>query len=211
MVRAVGVPTRDGNLLKNGSFEASPGFAQSVQGEMPPGWERTQVTPDLYSSDRSFGLQSSISGIFDGLGWVAAWSDADEVFAQRLTSPLTLGAEYTLDAYLLQASRDDLDSPGDYDIVLNSSNTLMHAEELAAFDPNTDFDQWEFRSTTFTAPSNSDALPWLFRPYTMSPPKSSYPGIDALSLVPEPAGFTLLGLSMLYLRQSIGPRGRNAV
>jgi hypothetical protein len=70
------------NLLVNGSFEAPAGFAQGTQGVMPPAWNVTNHTPDLFSSDGSFGLSptqfNNFTGVTaqQGLGWVAGYSGA---------------------------------------------------------------------------------------------------------------------------------------
>ena len=175
-------------LFDNPSFEAPVGFSLGQQGNMPPNWSRTIPSPDLWSSDGSFGLGSgsydNFAGVtaYDKLGWVAGWSLVPEVFSQQLSAPLTPGEDYTLSAYMIQAKRSDLDNPGGYTILLNSVNSLMGAAEVATLAPTTDSDQWEFRSTTLTLPDNAeDDLSWIiFLPYATE--GTSYPGLDAVSL-----------------------------
>lgn len=191
------------DLLVNGSFEAPAGLQPGNQGVMPPDWYATYESPDLYSSDGSFALPPDINGnftgvtAFDGLGWVAGggWP-LFESFAQQLQTSLTPGADYKLEAYLIQAKRSDLDNPGGYDILLNASNELAGAVQIATFAATTDSDEWEFRDASFTAPANADVLPWIiFRPSG----NYSYSGMDKLSLVPEPATLSLLALGGVAL------------
>ncbi len=183
------------NLVTNGSFEAPPGFALGAQGVMPPGWVATNLTPDLYSTDGSFGLAPGYAGNFpgvaaqNGLGWVAGASGISETFAQELGAPLTPGVEYSISAYLMQAERFDLNHTGAYEILLNSSNSFSGAVLAATWDPTTGSDSWEYRNAIFTAPANASLLPWLiFRPYA-SGSSTAYPGLDnvVLAAVPEPS------------------------
>jgi hypothetical protein len=176
------------NLLTNGSFEAPAGYFTGAQGVMPPSWNITNLTPDLYSSDGSFGLPPSGFGNFpgvtaqQGLGWVAGSSGSIESFSQQLAAPLSPNEPYTFNGYLMQARRADLDNPGAYNILLNSTNSLAGAVAVATLDPTTNADDWEFRSETFTAPANAGSLPWMIlRPYA-SGPGGSYPGLDNVSL-----------------------------
>lgn len=192
------------SLITNGSFEASTGFAVGQEGVMPPSWVVTKLTPDLYSSG-SFGLPPDTFGNFtgvtaqDSLGWVAGWSDFDESFAQQLGNPLTPGAEYEISGYLRQAVRSDLNKPGAYRILLNTSNSLTGAVEVASWGPTTTgANSWEFRTATFAAPSNAGSLPWLiFRPYGAG----AYPGLDnvVLTAVPEPSNAALLSTILVSL------------
>lgn len=206
-------PNASADLITNGSFEAPPGFAVGQQGVMPPGWEVTNPSPDLYSSDGSFGLLPAVLGNFtgvtaqDGLGWVAGWSSFQESFAQNLSTPLNPGTEYELSGYLRQALRSDLKNPGAYKILLNSSNSFGGALEVASWAPTTGAGFWEFRTATFTAPSNANVLPWLiFQPYAAEAGQA-YPGLDNLVLtaVPEPSSAALLStilVSLLATRRS---------
>lgn len=195
------------DLIANGSFEASPGYAFGQQGAVPPSWFVTYETPDLYSTDGSFGLLPSTGGNFagvsasDGLGWVAGWSFFQESFAQSLATPLNPGGQYEISGYLRQAVRNDLNNPGAYRILLNDSNSLTGAFEVAVWNPTTGADVWELRTASFTAPSNANSLPWLiFQPYD-SGAGGSYTGLDNVTLtaVPEPASITLLASILIPL------------
>ncbi len=195
------------NLITNGSFEAPAGFAVGQQGVMPPSWVVTNVTPDLYSTDGSFGLSPNAFGNFpgvtaqNGLGWVAGWSLYPESFAQNVGTLLTPGVEYQIGGYLRQALRSGLDSPGAYDILLNSSNSLTGSVAVARWAPTTDANSWEFRTATFTAPLNANDLPWLiFRPYDGGS-LTTYPGLDNVTLiaVPEPSSIALLSTILVSL------------
>lgn len=195
------------NLLANGSFESPAGYALGQQGILPVEWNVTNVTPDMYSSDASFGLNPNVLGNFtgvtaqDGLGWVAGWSSFAESFAQNLGTALTPGTSYSLSGYLRQAKRSDLDNPGAYNIFLNSTNTMAGAQQVASWSPTTGANFWEFRSTSFVAPANASLLPWIiFEPYE-SGPGSAYPGLDNVILtpVPEPATIAALGAGALAI------------
>ncbi|MBM4231517.1 MAG: hypothetical protein FJ184_12355 [Gammaproteobacteria bacterium] len=195
-------------LITNGSFEAPTGFAVDAQGSMPPSWFVTNMSPDLYSTDGLFGLSPNAFGNFtgvtaqSGLGWVAGWTDVTESFAQNLNTLLTPGLEYQIDGYLRQAVRSDLNNPGAYRILLNSSNSLAGAVEVASWGPTTaGANSWEFRTATFAAPSNADSLPWLiFRPYA-SGLGGAYPGLDnvVLTAVPEPSSTALVSAILVSL------------
>jgi hypothetical protein len=183
-------PSAWADLLANGSFEAPAGFAQGAQAAAPPGWKATYSSPDLYSSDGSFGLPPGTYGNFtgvtaqQGLGWVAGWSVVIGSFGQQLPTTLTPNAEYALSGFLIQAKRGDLDHPGAYDLLLNSTNSLAGAVVVATLDPTTDSDNWEFVAETFTAPANAGELPWIiFRSYGPEG-GGAYPGLDNISLVP---------------------------
>lgn len=207
--------------ILNGSFEASAGYFQTQQGVMPPNWVATKQSPDLYSTNGSFGLAPSDYGNFtgasaqDGLGWVAGWSLVEETFAQNLATTLTPGAEYSISGYLLQSKRPDLDNPGGYSILLNSTNSFSGPlVQVATWQPTTNSDSWEYRNATFTAPTNANSLNWIiFRPYD-SGSGSAYPGLDNVSLtagpgvslnaVPEPSSCLFVATSMItfvYVRR----------
>lgn len=207
-------------LITNGSFEAPTGLAVGQQGVMPPGWIITNSTPnstpDLYSTDGSFGLLPTAFGNFTGvtaqhgLGWVAGWSNTTETFAQILGALLTPSVEYEISGYLRQAIRSDLNNPGTYRILLNSSNSLAGAVEVASWAPTTDANAWEFRTATFTAPLNANDLPWLiFRPYN-SGTGGAYPGLDnvVLTAVPEPSSAALLSTILVSLIATRHSRNR---
>lgn len=200
------------DLLLNGSFEAPSGYAQGAQGVMPPNWQATDSTsPDLYSSDGSFGLSPSAFGNFvgvvaqDGLGWVAgagASSWGYESFGQLLANPLLPNSQYSLTAYLHQSTRSDLNNPGAYEIMINQANTLVGAVPLVSLDPTTGSGNWEFRTSSFMTPANSISLPWLiFRPYASGPTGTfSYPGLDnvVLTAVPEPSTLLTLVIGLCW-------------
>jgi hypothetical protein len=186
------------NLLTNGSFEAPSGFAQATQGVMPPAWNGTNHTPDLFSTDGSFGLSptqfNNFTGVTaqHGLGWVAGYSGLSEAFGQQLATMLAPNEPYAFNGYVIQATRPDLDVTGAYDILLNSTNSLAGAVLVATLDPTTNANNWELRSETFTAPANAGSLPWIiFRSYA-SGPGASYPGLDNASLTAvAPSGVAL--------------------
>lgn len=210
------------DLITNGSFEAPAGFAVGQQGVMPPGWVITNVTPDLYSTDGSFGLPPTFLGNFPGvtaqhgLGWVAGWANLSESFAQNLGTSLTPGEEYQIGGYLRQALRSDLNNPGAYRILLNSSNSLAGSVEVASWAPTTGADSWEFRTATFTAPLNANDLPWIiFQPY-VGGAGGAYPGLDnvtlsAVSAVPEPSSAALLSTILVSLIATYRSRNRRTM
>jgi hypothetical protein len=200
------------NLITNGSFEAPAGFHQDEQGVMPPDWNATQETPDLYSSDGSFGLAPSDFDNFTGvtaqhgLGWVAGWSAATESFGQQLAATLTPDAPYTFSGYLHRPNPAVwFENPGAYDILLGSTNSLAGAVVVATLDPTSGSDDWEFVSETFTAPASAGDLPWIiFRPYG-SGLTGSYPGLDNISLSAASAAPPGIGLFNVTQPTAAGP------
>ena len=205
------------NLIRNASFETVPN-ANNGQGIMPSDWISTNVTPDTYSNDGSYGLGPAANGnftgatAFDGIRWVAAWSLAAERFAQVLTAPLVGGQTYDFSAYLLQAVRGDLDHVGGYALYLTSdaSGDISSGALLGSIGPTTDSDDWEFASLTFVAPDDADSLPVLVFSPLENGSGGVYPGLDKISLtaVPVPAavwlfGSALAGLGWLRRKQTI--------
>ncbi len=186
------------NLIVNGSFEDIEGPAYE-QGILPPPWVQvSSVLPnaDTYSNDGSYGLYpddlGNFSGVtaFDGIRWVAGWSQHPESFGQYLNTPLTPGRQYEISAHLIQAKRSDLDNPGGYKLLLVDGVLPTASAVLGTLAPTTDSDSWEPRTMTFTAPANAASLPLLvFEPYASEPSAWAYPGIDSVSLmlVPEQA------------------------
>jgi hypothetical protein len=118
-----------------------------------------------------------------------------EAFSQQLATTLAPNEPYTFSGYVIQATRPDLDIPGAYDILLNSTNSLAGAVLVATLDPTTNSNNWEFRSETFTSPANAASLPWIiFRSYA-SGPGASYPGLDNASLTAlAPTGVALFDI-----------------
>jgi len=199
------------NLLLNPSFEDNPGG--TGQGILPSNWLVSNVTPDTYSNDGSYGLSPGDFGnfpgvtAFDGIRWVAGWSSAgQERFGQTLAAPLTPNTKYDFSAYLHQAFRADLNFPGGYNLYLTSAfNSNPLTGEFLGFFGVTSVNSWEQFSLSFTAPSNADTLPFLMFAPIVTGAGSAYPGLDKVSLtaastgVPEPATLTLLlaGLGVL--------------
>jgi hypothetical protein len=152
------------NLFPNGSFESVPNnFTE--QGLLPNDWINTNLfspNADTYSTDGSYGLEPAGFGnfpgvtAFDGNRWVAGsafghlGSDTTvggEAFGAFLTSTLTPGETYQLDAQLHQALRADLAHPGGYQLFLaagSSGPNLAAATYLGAFTPTTG-GAWEAR------------------------------------------------------------------
>jgi hypothetical protein len=198
----------DADLIRNGSFEDTPGPANG-QGILPSEWINVRpVGADTYSNDGSYGLFPHASGNFTGviayagIRWIAGGLGGSsnvlaESFGQVLTTPLTPGTEYTLSANLIQAKRLDLDNPGGYHILLADGASLTTTVQVGSLDPTTDLDEWEPRELTFVAPTGAASLPMLvFEPYLVSG-GGTYPGIDAVSLVPEPSTLALLCIAAL--------------
>ncbi len=174
-----------GNLLRNGDFEAVPSGATG-QGLLPSEWVALSGSPDTYSNDGSYGLLPEAFGNFtgvvayDGLRFVGAWNSAQEDFAQTLTSTLTAGVRYRVEAVLHPATRPDLSNPGGYDVGL-AADTARNASHFIGRLADTSTPAWDARAFEFIAPANASALEVFF----LEPDgaASTYPGLDALSLV----------------------------
>lgn len=191
--------TASANLLQNSSFEQTPCTTpcNQSQGVMPSEWLILNVTPDTYSNDGSYGLAPDADGFGnftgataqDGIRWVAGWSFAVEIFGQVLTAPLIPGQEYTLNAYLREAVREDLAHPGTYQIELWDTTDFSSADKIVvgSFQPLiANQNAWELRTLTFTAPSGAATHTVLaFRPLG-SDVGAAYPGIDNVVLSASP-------------------------
>ena len=144
-----------GNLIRNPSFETIPA-SEAGQGVLPSDWIQLGSFPgaDTYSNDGSYGLLPSDFGNFtgvtalDGIRWVAGWSIVPETFGQLLTNSLTPGLEYTLSAFLRQATRSDIANPGTYEIGLAADTSLSNLSVLGQFALTSNPDVWEARSFT---------------------------------------------------------------
>ena len=176
---------------------------------MPSEWLSTNSSPDTYSNDGSYGLFPDGFGNFngvtahDGARWVAGWSQTVEQFGQLLTTILTAGTIYTLSAYMIQSVRIDLDHPGGYDIYLTSdeSGDINSGVLLGSLGSTADLDTWVLFSLTFTAPGNTDDLPYIvFSPFG-DITGNAYPGLDSVELraIPIPAAVWLMGSALLGL------------
>ena len=210
------------NLLRNPSFENVPCATPCNQDQafMPSEWLTSQVTPDTYSNDGSYGILPGDFGNFtgvtaqDGIRWVAGWSSAGhERFGQTLTAPLTAGEDYDFSGYLHQAIRDDLNFPGGYELYLTSSSagaSLDTGVFLGLLGPTTSFESgWDLFSLSFTAPGNAGSLPFLMFNPVVTGAGAAYPGLDNVSLsltappgpgpLPEPPTVLLLGLGWIGL------------
>lgn len=207
----VGHFSAQANLLRNPGFEQVPGPG-SGQGLMPSDWVRINETPDTYSNDGSYGITPGVFGnfpgtsAFDGLRWVAAWSEANEEFAQVLSTPLTPGEEYTLSGWMLQALRSDLDNPGGYEIILITDERASSdsGESLGFLGTTADLGDWQLFSLDFIAPSNANLLPVLvFSSKAVDSSTGSYAGLDNVSLnvsaVPLPMPLVLLSSGLLFI------------
>ncbi|HRI43153.1 MAG TPA: hypothetical protein PLL78_02945 [Fimbriimonadaceae bacterium] len=179
------------NLLRNGDFEAIPG-PNVGQGILPSEWIVVIASPDTYSNDGSYGLPPNGFGNFpsvvahSGLRWVAGWSGVPEVFGQVLTAPLVAGRRYRLRAFLHQAVRVDLNSPGTYEVTLRQ--TGLPNRVLGRFDNTVSVSEgWVPRSFDFVAPADAGAYSTLAFDPKANPSFFSYPGMDSVSLVAEGA------------------------
>lgn len=204
-------------LITNPSFETVPN-ASTGQGRLPTGWEVAGGPvpgADTYSNDGSYGLPpagfNSFPGItaFDGLRWVAGGAFGQtlnsttvggESIGTTLTSALSAGATYELEAYLYQSPR--FDNPSGYHVFLASENTVQGrtaATLLGALAPTSGADAWEHRTLNFVAPNDSALRTFLIlSPFNGVSSAQAYPGIDQVSLtatsvnpIPEPATITV--------------------
>ena len=206
------------NLLRNASFEDVPS-GSTGQNRMPSEWVASNVSPDTYSNDGSYGLSPSGFGNFngvtayDGIRWVAGWSSAgQERFGQTLTDNLISGTEYNFSGYLHQAFRSDLNNPGGYELFLTgtSTSTPLSGEYLGYLGATTSFsDGWQQYSFSFTATDAMASLDFLMFAPTKAGTGESYPGLDLVSLdavapppnhsVPESTSIYLLAFGLLGL------------
>lgn len=175
-----------GNLIRNASFENAT-MPVGGQGVLPDDWIIVSGSPDIYSDNGSFGLAPSSYGNFtgvtayDGHNWAAGWNGAQEDFGQVLTSTLTPGVRYRLEAVLHRAVRNDISDHGGYDVRVAADVTRAGALTLGAL-AATSSAGWEPRRFEFVAPSGVDTRPLMvFEP--VAPGASTYPGLDDLSLV----------------------------
>lgn len=188
------------NLLRNGSFEATPCATPCNQDQalMPAEWVALTpgiLAPDTFSNDGSYGLPPEGYGAFngvtaqDGIRWVAGWSLYSETFGQVLTAPLVPGHRYALSGYLRQAVRTDLANPGTYEVELWSDVAGTAKSLLGSFAPTSDPAVWEKRSFTFVAPADAGAYPVIaFRSTATGRRGGSFAGADNLVLVDLSAG-----------------------
>jgi len=177
------------NLLRNPNFEAVPG-PYTGQGLLPSEWVEVMYSPDTYSNDGSYGLAPEGWGNFpgviayDGIRWVAGWSDVPEAFGQQLTEPLVPDHDYHLTGWLHQALRANLAHAGAYEILLATAPSLASGAVVGRF-ADTTGPLWEQRSIAFTAPADANLRPWIiFRPVAADPSYQgyAYPGLDSLNL-----------------------------
>lgn len=207
------------NLIRNASFEDVPSSATG-QDMMPSEWVASNVSPDTYSNDGSYGLSPTGYGNFngvtayDGIRWVAGWSSAgQERFGQTLTDNLVLGTEYDFSSYLHQAYRPDLNHSGGYEVYLTSAynDSPTSGEYLGYLGETTNFAEgWQQYSFSFTATAEMASLDFLMFAPTKFGAGEAYPGLDLVSLeaassggggiaVPEPTSVALMGLGLLGL------------
>lgn len=186
------------NLIRNGSFEATPCATPCNQDQayLPSEWLSLNSTPDTYSNDGSYGLTPDGYGNFtgaaaqDGIRWVAGWSAIPEILGQVLSVPLVPGTSYTLTAYLREAVRPDLANPGTYEIELWDSTDYASSNKivLGALQPlATTQTAWTPATMTFVAPAQASSFRVLaLRPIKVS--MDTYPALDNLSLVAAAGG-----------------------
>ena len=201
------------NLLRNSSFEDVPNGATG-QALMPSEWVTSNVTPDTYSNDGSYGLAPSGYGNFngvtayDGIRWVAGWSSAgQERFGQTLTDNLVAGTEYIFSGYLQQAYRSDLNNSGGYELFLTDTynSSPLSGEYLGYLGPTTSYaDGWQQYSFSFTATNAMASLDFLMFAPTKAGTGESYPGLDLVSLdavasVSESSSIYLLAFGLIGL------------
>jgi hypothetical protein len=181
------------NLLRNGSFEATPcatpcGLTQAI---VPADWVALTpglLAPDTYSNDGSFGLSPQDYGNFtgvtaqDGIRWIAGWSAYSETFGQVLSAPLIPGHQYVLTGYLRQAVRADLAFPGSYRVELWSDTTGTTKVALGSFAPTSGPVAWESRTLSFTAPVDAAGYTVIAFVAIKAARTDAYVGIDNLVL-----------------------------
>lgn len=196
------------NLIRNASFEDVPN-ASTGQGILPSEWIISNVTPDTYSNDGSYGLLPSGFGNFtgvtahDGIRWVAAWSSAgQERFGQVLSENLITGVDYTMTGFLHQAVRSDINNPGGYEIYLTDTSSATPASgQYLGFlgQTSSTAEGWQQYSFSFTTTAEMSNLSFLmFAPISDI---SAYPGLDSVSLsaVPVPTTVWLFGSGLISL------------
>lgn len=206
--------TASANLLVNPGFENVPNN-NTGQGLMPSNWLKVSSSPDTYSNDGSYGLLPLEFGNFPGvtahggLRWVAGAGGTQqpngEIIGQVLSAPLQAGVTYRFEAWLHQALRSDLNNPGGYDIwldrgVWNAANRVLVGHIGDTTSPAAG---WNLFGTNFTAPFDAATYTrFVFAPLrTGGTSGSAYPGLDdvTLTVVPEPASLTALGIGALAL------------
>jgi len=206
------------NLIRNASFE-DVSNSNKGQGLMPNEWVRSNVSPDTYSNDGSYGLLPSdgssggnFTGVtaYNGIRWVAGWTEAgQERFGQVLSEKLMMGVGYTMTGYLHQAVRPDLNHSGGYEIFLtDESSTAPSAGHYLGFlgQTSSTAEGWQQYSFSFLATAEMSRLSFLmFAPVSSS---SAYPGLDSVSLsaVPVPAAVWLFGSGLIGLSGFIAKR-----
>ncbi|MCA9667908.1 MAG: hypothetical protein KC503_20060 [Myxococcales bacterium] len=177
------------NLLVNGGFETVPN-AGTGQGLLPSSWVTTaSIVPgaDTYSNDGSYGAAPSAFGNFtgvtayEGIRWVAGGSVGfNESFGQTLATPLVPGKTYRLEARI----RPSVNRPiaGSYAVYLQDTATAPTTQVVLGTFCHSEAPAWVSRSFTFVAPANAASLPVLSFLPVSADTRTTYPGLDDVSL-----------------------------
>lgn len=202
------------NLFLNGGFEDVPN-GNVGQGLLPSNWIAIVSSADTYSNDGSYGLWPSDFGNFpgvtahSGLRWVAGANvnqpAGGEIFGQVLSSSLVPGVTYSVDGWLHQALRSDLNNPGGYDLWLDKGDFGQRLWVGHLGDTVSPTAGWTAHSEEFVAPNDaSEYTRFVFAPIA-SGGWGTYPGLDDVRLTAVPEPMTLLavatGLGLLVRRR----------
>lgn len=202
------------NLFLNGGFEDVPNSGLG-QGLLPSNWISLGSSPDTYSNDGSYGLSPGEFGNFPGvtahggIRWVAGANinqpAGGEIIGQVLSSSLVPGVTYSVEGWLHQALRYDLNFPGGYDLWLDKGDFEQRLYVGHLGDTTSPTAGWTYHATEFVAPTDAaDYTRFGFAPLA-SGNWGTYPGLDDVRLAAVPEPVTLLvvatGLALLARRR----------